>query len=207
MKIDTKKIMVALLKKVCAFSIFLALGAAISLIFGVAFGSIFFITRDVALIDAICSEMAGVYTFPSYVFEFTMGLSFFAFVISAIALRKFLFRGSGFVLLPLVIAVFVFSFIFSSFSLLGCETQCVYNPLIDTRHSDDFNPHNVPELKVGMSREQVAALIGTPLDENGRCMEYTSDGALQIGDFSWYNLLLEFEDGKVSKITSNWCYD
>lgn len=205
MKSDVKKTLVALLKKFCAFLIFLALGVAISLIFGVAFGTIFYLMRDVALIDAICKDMN--YSFPFYVYDFTFGLSFFGFVISAISLRKFLFRGLGFVFTPLVLAFFVLSFLLSLFSLTGCETQCIYNPLIDTQHSADFNPYNVPKLSVGMSKEEVISLIGTPLGERSDYMTYTSDGAFKFGDFAWFELLVKLEDSKVSEITSLWCDD
>jgi hypothetical protein len=85
--------------------------------------------------------------------------------------------------------------------------MCVYNPLIDTRHSADFNPYNVPRLEVGMSREEVISLIGTPLGENNGYMDYTSDGAFKFGDFAWFELLIKLDDGKVSKITSLWCDD
>ncbi len=205
MKIDVKKTLAALLKKFCALLIFLALGVVISLIFGMAFGTIFYLMRDVELIDAICKDEG--YSFPFYVYDFTFGLSFFGFVISAISMRKFLFRGLGFVFTPFVIAFFGLSFLLSLFSLTGCETMCVYNPLIDTRHSADFNPYNVPRLEVGMSREKVISLIGTPLGENNGYMDYTSDGAFKFGDFAWFELLIKLEDGKVSKITSLWCDD
>ena len=37
--------------------------------------------------------------------------------------------------------------------------------------------------------------------------EYTSDGKCSFGDFAWYELCIDFENGKVSKITSRWMYD
>ena len=53
----------------------------------------------------------------------------------------------------------------------------------------------------------VGAVFYAPLYAPDNRFEYTSDGKCSFGDFAWYELCIDFENGKVSKITSRWMYD
>lgn len=196
-----------LLEKFLAFFGFFIIGLVLSAFFGLIFGTVSYLTRDKKLIAAICWNSFSGYSFPEYFIEFTMGLGFAAFVISAIILRKSLFTGLGFMFLLLEIPLFVILLFFSSIPLVGWETQCIYAPLIDTGHSETFNPYNVPQLEIGMSRDEVLSLIGKPLWEQNGCMSFTEDGACPFGDFAWYVLYVYFENGKVVEIYSSWMDD
>lgn len=207
MKSTVKSVGKRLLLKFLAFFAFIVIGFVLSAFFGLIFGTVSYLTRDKELIAAICGNAFSGYSFPEYFVDFTMGLSFVAFVISAVILRKSLFTGLGFIFLFLEIPLFVILFVFSSFSLTGCETQCIYAPLIDTGHSETFNPYNVPQLKIGMGRDEVLSLVGKPLWEHNNCMSFTEDGACFFGDFAWYVLYVYFEDGKVVEINSSWMDD
>lgn len=58
-----------------------------------------------------------------------------------------------------------------------------------------------------MERAEIISLIGVPISEINNTMYYTWDGKCSFGDFAWYELRIELEDGKVSEITSRWMYD
>ncbi len=93
-------------------------------------------------------------------------------------------------------------FVFLAFR--GTEYLCFWNPLIDTCHSSTFNINNVPKIKEGMTRAEVDALIGEPIEQNGNYNRYTHDGAcLPWGDFAWFKFGILFEDDIVIKIDSD----
>jgi hypothetical protein len=102
-----------------------------------------------------------------YVWYFYLRLGIVGWIVSIILMRKSLFKGLGFVFLPVEIILVLFS-LFTAYAqfIKGFETLCIYNPLIDTSYSESFNPYNIPKLKIGMSREEVMALVGAPLDEH-----------------------------------------
>lgn len=83
------------------------------------------------------------------------------------------------------------------------ESPCAWNPLIDTYHSNTFNINNVPKVKESMTREEVDALIGEPIEQNGNYNRYTRDGACLSGDFAWYKIIIKFENDIVVSIESD----
>ncbi len=190
-------------KKLCAFLLFLVIGALINLVLGCSVGAVFYALRDKALVEALgCDE------FSEYVISFFIGLGFIGWIASAVIMRKSLFEGLGFVFLPLEIVIIIFSVLLPLCEFVwGFEGRCVYNPLIDTECDSSFNPYNIPKLKPGMDKVEVVSLIGAPLYAPDNSFEYTRDGKCSFGDFAWYELCIDFENGKVSKITSRWVYD
>ena len=204
---NLKSIGKSFLKTLCVFLLFIVIALAISMLLGLAVGAVSYRVRDRELIAAICGNSYSTYSFVAYFLEFTMDFAFIGFAVSAVILRKFLFKGVGFVFLPLVVVIEVMMFLISLFSWTGAETQCMYSPLIDTEHSETFNPYNVPKVRTGMTREEVIQLIGEPLYERENTMHFTDDGACSFGDFAWYELWIDFEDGKASEIYSDWMDD
>ncbi|MCQ2579372.1 MAG: hypothetical protein MJ159_01580 [Treponemataceae bacterium] len=101
----------------------------------------------------------------------------------------------------LYICCFFVCFIF--FAFRGTESLCFWNPLIDTNHSKTFNINNVPKVKEGMTREEITALIGGPLEQEKNYSRYTEDGGTLTGDFAWYKLVIVFEDDIAVKIDSD----
>ena len=194
--------MKSFVKKLASFLLFLVIGIVINLVLGVCVGTFFFF-KNKELTDAL-----GGFCFFEYVVWFSVGLGIIGWIISAIIMRKSLFRGLGFVFLPIEIIIFFFSILFA-FSLFfwGYESLCMYNPLIDTEYSESFNPYNIPKLKVGMTRDEVVDLVGLPISESNNNMDYTGDGKCSFGDFAWYELYLKLENGKVVDITSWWVHD
>lgn len=89
------------------------------------------------------------------------------------------------------------------FTFRIAEIPCGWNPLIDTYHSSTFNINNVPKVKEGMTREEVDALIGEPIEQNGNYNRYTRDGACLSGDFAWYKIIIKFENDIVVSIESD----
>lgn len=190
------------LRKFLFFLLFLALGFAMDLLLGLFVGTIFYLVRDKKLTEAL-----GI-VFSDYLISFCLGLCFIAWIISFVITRKSLCKGIGLVFLPIELIIFVFSvLLFISGFVWGIEDLCIYNPLIDTKYEKSFNPYNIPKIKVGMDRAELINLIGVPISERNNTMEYTWDGKCSFGDFAWYELRIELEDGKVSEITSRWMYD
>lgn len=69
-----------------------------------------------------------------------------------------------------------------------------------------------------MTEEEAVSLLGEPYyryewdvttssEPSYTRLIYTSDGASDIGDFSWFEYSLKVQDGIVREITSRWMYD
>lgn len=189
--------------KLLSFLLFLIIGIAINLVLGLCVGTVFYFLRDKELVAAL-----GGFHFIEYVWYFYLGLGAIGWIVSIILMRKSLFKGLGFVFLPVEIILVLFSLLMAYAQFVnGFETLCIYNPLIDTEYSESFNPYNIPKLKIGMSRDEVMALVGAPLEERSNRMYYTYDGKCSSGDFAWYELCLELEAGELVGITSHWMFD
>ena len=97
-----------------------------------------------------------------------------------------------------------FGFLWFAFlACRGAEILCYWNPLIDTYHSSTFNINNVPKVKEGMTREEITALIGDPIEQGENYSRYTRDSGTITGDFAWYKLVIIFEDNIAVKIDSD----
>ncbi|MBQ3800762.1 MAG: hypothetical protein II837_10745 [Treponema sp.] len=192
-----------LFKKLISFLLFLIIGIAINLFLGLCIGTVFYFLRD----KELAAALGGIY-FIEYFWYFYLGLGVIGWIVSLTIMRKSLFEGLGFVFLPVEIIIVLFSLLmaYGGF-VMGFETICIYDLLIDTEYSESFNPYNIQNLEVGMSRDEVIALVGAPLDERNNTIYYTHDGKCPFGDFAWYELSLELEDDKVIGITSHWMHD
>ena len=194
--------MKSFLKKLASFLLFLVIGIVINLVLSVCVGTFFFF-KDKELTEAL-----GDFYFSDYIVHFYVGLGIIGWIVSAIIMRKSLFKGLGFVFLPIEIFIFFLSIVFIYVEFYwGGESLCIYNPLIDTEYSESFNPYNIPKLKVGMTRDEVVDLVGLPISESNNNMDYTGDGKCSFGDFAWYDFSIKLENGKVVDITSKWVYD
>ena len=89
------------------------------------------------------------------------------------------------------------------FGFSGAEYLCFWNPLICTYHSNNFNINNVPKVKEGMTREEITALIGDPIEQGEKYSSYTRDDICLTGDYAWYKLVIIFEDDIAVKIDSD----
>lgn len=105
--------------------------------------------------------------------------------------------------------VFLFLVIGAVINLvLGCSVGAVFyalrdKALVDALGCGDFSEYAI-SFFIGLG---FIGWIGAPLYAPDNSFEYTSDGKCSFGDFAWYELCIDFENGKVSKITSRWMYD
>ena len=79
------------------------------------------------------------------------------------------------------------------------------NPLADTRVSSSFKPLNVPELKEGMSKDDVLELLGEPLEKLEDEFVYAKRNG--IGWYEYLCLDVYFENDIVKKIDKRWEYE
>lgn len=77
-------------------------------------------------------------------------------------------------------------------------------PDIDTVYASGFSYAKFSKIQVGMSKEQVRQLLGSPFipfshDNRTECWPYSQDGRLwPVGDFAWIFVRVCFEDGMVA---------
>lgn len=167
---------------------------------GVGFPELCYLT---ALMVWFPASLLLIFVLPKRIWTDFGTISFAAFFFNFAVLSAFLFEGS-----------------------IGFEGVCLWNPLEDTRHSPTFNVRAVPLLQTGMTAQEALALVGdplsarrldterTPLDfsdpnafHGNFTLRFTGDGASSIADFAWYELWLEFEDGRLKEIEGTWQYD
>jgi hypothetical protein len=113
---------------------------------------------------------------------------------------------------------------------LGCggEDRSILWPWIDTVRAPKYSEAAFKTIRVGMTRQQVDALMCKPLDvvtisPDGRSYvdlptgasldtgavrySYTSDGRCPWGDFAWAGREVWFKNGIVTEVFSNWYHD
>ncbi len=187
---------------------FIINGIVIRIALSLVVGTAFYLARDKELIDALNRNPNPIYSFAGYFRTFASALSLFAWIAALIIMRKSLFRGLRLLFIPFELILLLLSCVsFAGTFFYGFEGECIYDPLIDTRHTDSFNPYNIPKLETGMTKEEVVELIGQPLRDTDTEMQFTGDGASPHGDFAWYDFSIALEDGKVVGIRSKWTYD
>lgn len=107
-------------------------------------------------------------------------------------------------------------FIIGSVLFFTVEAYFPLVPTIDTRVSDGFTMEGFDAIQLGMSAEEVHALIGQPLvmqqgmalDFNGSCRIYSEDGASKYWDFAWVEQRVCFDEyGVVTSKHSEWFYN
>lgn len=97
--------------------------------------------------------------------------------------------------------------------LMVTETESYFwpYPSIDTKYAPGFSEGKFRQVKVGMSQDEVFAILGKPLGvqpfSEGTRFFYSEDGAAPIGDFAWLGRLIDVKDGKVTKIINQVFYD
>ena len=95
----------------------------------------------------------------------------------------------------------------------GCESYCVLWPSIDTVYAPGFTDAGFERVQVGMTREDVRAQIGEPLDKDFRSVNrlrhpgyqargdevwtYTRDGGCPWSDWAWLSREVLFSNGRV----------
>lgn len=164
--------------------------------------------RDIKLI-----EITKLTHFDSPYIFFTMllNLCIISFVIIQIVNIRKLITINKFIyirLIPLKIIVLLIFFLFTR----GYEDICPWNILEDTRTSESFNVYNIDKIRIGMEKEEVVNLIGSPLVERRKAgdeywQNWTGDGKSNIGDYAWLEVRIKFYDNKVSDFTIEWVYD
>jgi outer membrane protein assembly factor BamE (lipoprotein component of BamABCDE complex) len=116
---------------------------------------------------------------------------------------RFLLRVLAWVVFANVFLVFIMS--------LWSESYFWPYPSIDTKYAPGFSEEKFGQIKVGMSQDEVFALLGKPLGvqpfSEGTRFFYSEDGAAPIGDFAWLGRLIDVKDGKVTKIIKQVFYD
>ncbi|HEX2851755.1 MAG TPA: outer membrane protein assembly factor BamE [Opitutaceae bacterium] len=91
------------------------------------------------------------------------------------------------------------------------ERYCLLYPGIDTRYAPAFSETAFARIKVGMTREEVTALLGPPLHSSARGTglrwDYTQDGKCVWADWAWLGRSVVFKEERVvEKISCVW-YD
>ena len=125
-------------------------------------------------------------------------------------MRKYCILGNC--LLILILCIFLSSCVFLSWTIMGMETYCPWNPYIDTQFPELFNIDNLDKVKNGMEKPTVIELIGEPLrksnlKDNRETYYYSRDGASKTGDWAWLQIKIEFQDSIVTDIHIEWVYD
>ncbi len=86
------------------------------------------------------------------------------------------------------------------------EMHFPFNPYVDTIFAKDFAWEKFNRVELGMTQEQVEAILGKPLDKhnygsnnpNYICWRYSTDGKLwPYADFSYYLVQTCFKNGVV----------
>lgn len=112
---------------------------------------------------------------------------------------------------------------------LGCgaEHRSILWPWIDTVQASGYSEGAFKMIQVGMTRQQVDALMCKPLyvataSSDGRAVDapfgakldvgwvrysYTTDGRCPWGDFAWFGRDVIFQDGVVTMVHSRLWYD
>jgi hypothetical protein len=99
----------------------------------------------------------------------------------------------------------------------GGERYCVFWPSIDTRYAAGYSERGFERVQVGMSEDEVVALIGRPLETHAfwkhpaykqwgqMVWSYTQDGAAPWGDWAWLSREVIFRNGRVAQKV-RWIY-
>ena len=103
---------------------------------------------------------------------------------------------------------------------LGVEQKNLLFPYIDTHFAKNFSVNKWDNVKIGMSKDTVLKILGTPLLESKTpfssyrpsCaaleMHYSGDGAWRYADYAWRSFDLFFDDSnRVIAKSSEWSYD
>ena len=104
--------------------------------------------------------------------------------------------------------------------LLGVEQKNFLFPYIDTHFAKNFSIEKWDVVRVGMSKDTVLKILGSPLLEstipltsyrpNGTALEmhYSGDGAWKYADYAWKSFDLFFDDtNRLIAKSSEWSYD
>jgi len=96
--------------------------------------------------------------------------------------------------------------------LCHCELYCRLWPSIDTVYAKEYSEEAFLKLRVGMSVQDVNAIMCPPLTSAGSrdgetvyC--YTRDGSCALWDFAWLARYVIFKDGRVVEVVSTVYYD
>ena len=83
------------------------------------------------------------------------------------------------------------------------------HPYIDTEFTADSSLEKFNLVEIGMPEYQVHSMLGEPFSKHNYgpeapdCWQYTSDGAAQPFDFSWFSHQVCFKEGKVISLPVN----
>lgn len=93
------------------------------------------------------------------------------------------------------------------------ESYFTFFPLLDTTRSPEFTLEGFNQIRPGMTRDQVRALIGDPVENAGQyhrpCEGQTGDGAAPpLLDFAWLNASVCYDEtGHVTETERMWVPD
>lgn len=91
----------------------------------------------------------------------------------------------------------------------GPEGYFLLYPAIDTRFAAGYSEANFRKVQPGMSKDEVLALLGPPLnDVSHQGWSYSEDGAFPFWDFAWLARGVNFDsEGRVIERTEMIAYD
>ena len=154
--------------------------------------------RNMALIEALKPELNSRLNLLHFVFYFFFPVSLVYIAIVKIIKKK--------IALSIVFPMIAFcGFALLMVVLFDYEYKYYRNPLADTRVSSSFKPLNVPELKEGMSKNDVLELLGDPLEKLEDEFVYAKRNG--IGWYEYLCLDVYFENDIVKKIDKRWKYE
>lgn len=95
--------------------------------------------------------------------------------------------------------------------LLVPEAYCFFNPSIDTHYTAGFSERKFAEVRAGMTREEVIALLGEPFggsaERASSRWSYTRDGKCTWKDWAWLGREIVFVNDRVGEKISRVYYD
>ena len=110
-----------------------------------------------------------------------------------------------------VLAAFTAVGVLSFGYLLFPENYCFFYPSIDTRYAPHFSEQRFAEVRVGMTHEEVIALLGEPFGgvaaNSSTHWAYTQDGKCSWKDWAWLGREIVFVHGRVSRKIARIYYD
>jgi outer membrane protein assembly factor BamE len=103
-------------------------------------------------------------------------------------------------------ALFKFTALLILISLMGCSGRLFTVHKIDVQQGNAIDPEKIEQLQIGMNKEQVKFLMGTPLINDSfhpNRWDYVYHLIPDYGDTVRYHVAVIFEGNKVTNIEKN----
>ena len=147
-------------------------------------------------------------TWYGIVFHFTLWALFFVTIWQV--KKSMVLRASNRRMMKILVTVLGLSLIIFGFLvLLRPEGYFYLYPSIDTRYAPEYDEAAFQVIQVGMSKKEVLARLGPPLNATGdQGWVYSEDNAFPYWDFAWLVRAVNFDlEGRVIEVNARVNYD